>query len=60
MPTSIIILELLLKYGPAVAAAAREIIKIKDPTDEDWRKLFAVAETSYDSYIEAARKRAGQ
>ena len=59
MPTALLILELLLRYGPAVAEAAQQIISKNDPTPDDWQKLFAIASKPYDKYIEEAKKRAG-
>jgi hypothetical protein len=50
-PTVIIIAEALMKYGPSVARALVEIFKKDDPTAEDWEKVFALAEKSYDDYV---------
>lgn len=46
-PAVLVILQLLLKYGPEVAAKARELMRGKDPTDEDWAKVFELAQTPW-------------
>lgn len=51
MNTTQIILLLLAKYGPALAAVAYEIAKVETPTAEQWDKLFAMARKSYDDYV---------
>lgn len=58
MNTAIIILEILAKYGPAVASQAQRIASLKtEPTQADWDALFARVEKSYDAYISEAEAR---
>jgi hypothetical protein len=48
MQAALLILELLLKYGPAVARAATEAINKKTPvTIEEWNAIFDLAEEPY-------------
>jgi hypothetical protein len=47
----LIILELLLQYGPDVAAAARTILQTKDPTEDQWKALFDAARKSFDASV---------
>lgn len=56
---ALLVIESLVKYGPAVAASVREMLKKEEPTDEDFTRLFALADKTYDQYREEARKRAG-
>lgn len=58
MPPAIVILELLVKYGPAVAQAAQRIVTLKDPTQADWDALFERAQKPYDQFIAEAEARA--
>ena len=58
MPQAILIVELLLRYGPAVAKAAKDIMSMKDPTQADWDNLWALADKDYNTLREEARKRA--
>lgn len=46
-----IVAELLLKYGPGVAMGIVELFHAKEPTLEDWRKVFALAEQPYEEYL---------
>ncbi len=48
---AIIIAQLLLKYGPAVAQSIVEIFHKEAITKEDWDRVFALASKSYDSYV---------
>jgi hypothetical protein len=57
MPQAILIVELLLRYGPAVAKAAKDIMSMKDPTQADWDNLWALADKDYNTLREEARKR---
>lgn len=60
MTTAVLVLELLLRYGPSVAQAAQRMLTTgKEPTQADWDALFDKALTPYDAYLEAAEKRAG-
>lgn len=58
MPQAILIVELLLRYGPAVAKAAKDLMSMKDPTQADWDNLWALADKDYNTLREEARKRA--
>ena len=46
-----LILEALVKYGPAVARAITELFKKETITADDWNKVFDLAEKSYEDYI---------
>jgi hypothetical protein len=60
MTTAVLVLELLLRYGPSVAQAAQRMLSNGDEKEQaDWDALFAKAQKPYDAYIEAAEKRAG-
>lgn len=59
MSQAVLILELLLRYGPAVAKAAKDLVNAKDPTQADWDNLWSLADKNYDTLREEARKRAG-
>ena len=50
-PTTVFIVQALLKYGPALASALVEIFQKETPTREDWDKVFALAEKSYEDYV---------
>lgn len=58
MNTAILILEILAKYGPSVAANAQRIAASKtEPTQADWDSLFAKAAKTYDQYLAEAEAR---
>jgi hypothetical protein len=46
-----LILEALVKYGPTVARSINDIFKKTEITPEDWDKVFALADKSYDEYV---------
>ena len=46
-----LILEAFVKYGPAVGRAITDLFKKEVITDDDWNKVFDLAEKSYESYI---------
>lgn len=48
-----LILQILIKYGPDVAEAAKAILtKATPPTEEEWMMLFTKArEKTYDDYV---------
>lgn len=55
-PTTILIIEALIKYGPTIGAKVREFVTRKDaPTAEEWEALFKEAAISYDEGKAAAR-----
>lgn len=60
MNTAILVIEILAKYGPGVAETAQRILSGKEPTEADWRELFARAKKPYDQYIEEAEERANK
>lgn len=57
-PTALMILQALLTYGPTLA---RELQKLfsqqRDPTPEEWEKLFTMFSKSYEDYIAEAMAR---
>lgn len=57
MQLGIVIAQLLLQYGPDLAAKFVDIIHSdKEPTIDDWRQLLAKASAkSYDDYLTAAQ-----
>lgn len=55
-PTAVLIVEALVRYGPAVAKSVKEILEKPAPTQADWDALFAKVKT-YDDYINAARSK---
>lgn len=51
MSTVVIIAELLLRYGPDVAQTVQGWISSgRNPTAEDWARVFATARKSADAY----------
>jgi len=50
-PTVLLVLQVLLQYGPAVAQEVQKLIAMKDPTQADWDALFAKAQTPYSTYV---------
>jgi hypothetical protein len=58
--SAILIIELLLRYGPSVAETAQRMLSTgKDPTQAEWDALWSKAQKPYDTYIQEAEKRAG-
>lgn len=54
IPASVIvILEILVKYGPEVAAKAKELLSGKEPTDADWNALF---EKAQEPWVESSKE----
>jgi hypothetical protein len=49
--TVLIIIQALLQYGPAAAAAIQKILSNPAPTQADWDAVFAVAQTPYSVYV---------
>lgn len=47
----ILVIQILLKYGPAFAIQIMEIIRKKDLTDADWDKLETLIKKPFDSYF---------
>jgi hypothetical protein len=43
--------NILLKYGPAVARAVKALFEKADPTSADWEAVFALSEKPYEDYI---------
>jgi hypothetical protein len=50
-PAVILIGELLVKYGPTVAREFCKLLKVENPTEEQWDAVFALAEKSYADYV---------
>lgn len=50
-PAALIIAEALVKYGPTVAREISAIFRTEAPTDEQWDRVFKLAEKPYESYI---------
>jgi hypothetical protein len=48
---AILVLRVLLVYGPAAARAVADIFKKETISDADWEKIWAVTEKSYDDYV---------
>ena len=48
--TELIVLALV-KYGPALAKGVYDLFQKADPTKEDFDKLFAIAEKTYEDYV---------
>jgi hypothetical protein len=46
-----LVVELLLRYGPGMARAVQQLFTKTNPTQADWDAVFALAEKSYDDYI---------
>ena len=60
MNESLLIAELLLKYGPGVARGVAGIFQKTAPTLADWELVFGLAEKSYEAYVAEAKARAGK
>jgi hypothetical protein len=56
-PLALLLIQVLLKYGPDVAKAAHDILTKNDPTKADWDALFEKAlSKTYDEYVAGAPK----
>lgn len=51
MPQALLIAELCLKYGPALARSFQEIFTKQNPTQEDWDKVWATSEIPFESFF---------
>lgn len=51
MSTAMLIVQALIQYGPAAAKAVKEIFETEKPTQEQWDKVFAICEKSYEDYV---------
>ena len=59
MNLAILIAQLLLKYGPDVAASVQRMLSSgKEVAQADWDALFLKASRPYASYIDEAQRRA--
>mgnify|MGYP001608700759 CR=1 FL=1 len=57
-PTALLIVQALLTYGPTLARELQSLFaQQRDPTQEEWDKLFALYDKSYADYIAAATAR---
>lgn len=54
--TALIIAGLLLKYGPELARQVAALFAKKDITLADWEKVFALAETTFETYVPTVPK----
>jgi hypothetical protein len=55
-PTTILIIEAFIRYGPIIGSKVQDFISRKDiPTAEEWEALFAEASVPYDQGKAAAR-----
>jgi len=50
-PLALIIAEALVKYGPTLALALVDLFQKQEITRDDWLKIFALAEKSYEDYV---------
>ena len=46
-----LIVGALIRYGPSLAREIQLLFTKKEVTQEDWDKVFSLAEKSYDSYV---------
>lgn len=54
--TAIIVAQLLLQHGPAMAKAFQELFTKPNPTQEDWNRVWSLAEESLDKIMNEARE----
>jgi hypothetical protein len=58
MPTAVLIAQLLVQYGPTVAETIHGWISTgKEPTQDDWAKVFAEARKTPDQFRAEAEAR---
>lgn len=58
METAIVIAKFAIMYGIPAAQELVKLFQLKDPSHEDWAKVFALAQKPYDQYIKEAQDRA--
>ena len=46
-----IIMLALVRYGPAVAQMVQQIFTLKEPTQADWDKLWALTQVPFDTLV---------
>jgi hypothetical protein len=46
-----LVVELLLRYGPGMARAVQQLFTKTNPTQADWDAVFALAEKPYEAYV---------
>lgn len=51
MEITVLLLQILLKYGPEIAAKARVLLGKTEVTEADWAELFALINKSGESYF---------
>jgi len=51
MEVTVLILQILLKYGPEIAAKAKSLLAKTTVTDADWDDLFLLVNKSGESYF---------
>jgi hypothetical protein len=47
----LLIAQYALRYGPAAAAALKEIFTTKDPTEAQWQALWDKSQTPYEAFV---------
>ena len=58
METAVIVAKFAIMYGIPAAQELVKLFQLKDPTAEDWAKVFALAQKPYEQYIKEAQDRA--
>jgi hypothetical protein len=46
-----LIIQVLLKYGPAAAQEVQLIFATEKPTDEQWASVFKITRATYSDYV---------
>lgn len=61
MEIAILVIQVLLKYGPDAAQSVQRMFAAgKEPTQAEWDALFSKALKPYDQYIKEAQERLKQ
>ena len=50
-PIVILVLQSLIKYGPDLAREIVALFSVENPTQEQWNKIFDLADKSYEDYV---------
>lgn len=50
-----LVVQALIKYGPDVARAVKELFDKDNPTAADWERVFLTASKSYEELVPATR-----
>lgn len=59
MSNAEIIAMALVKYGPTLARELVNLFQVENPSIDDWNKLFALADKSYDDYVKPVETSSG-